>query len=229
MPPHHPSESQILASYLLHPSPLPTILSYKSFLALLPSKLPSSQQNSSQLRRLYHDLQFQRDILVDDVRRRIEGECHRSVGLTARLSRQIRQEEGNKKDKKRKRGEIDAGKEGMFDTAMHNGIPLSNTIPESTSKHNHSTTSLLSAIETAAEDLHAEIADLETNIERLRSECEEKVGNLSDLRYGKFSAARVSGNTTGGSGIGGGAVEDEVITALRDLQGRLEGGGQGRV
>ncbi|KAJ9608827.1 hypothetical protein H2200_006598 [Cladophialophora chaetospira] len=236
MPPQPPSESQILQSYLLHPSPLPTILPYNTFLSLLPKSSSSLQTTHAvELRRLYRDLQFQRDVTIDDVRRRIESECTRSVGLTARLSRQVRREEAvrNTNKKRKRRGgdnELEEDKsdeearaeekEIHFDTAMHDGIALSNTLPRASSKHNHTTTTLLTAMQSASEDLSSEIMDLEAEIEKLRNECEEQVGSLSDLRYGRLSGARMSGNTMNGSGDS--FVEDEVIAALRDLKGNLE-------
>ena len=229
---HPPSESQILHSYLLHPSPLPTILPYTTFLSLLAKSSSVHNTHAIDLRRLYRDLQFQRDVTIDDVRRRIENECARSVALTARLSRQVRQEEGSSHAKKRKRNDgvdddisvddnLSEQKETTFDTAMHDGVPLSNTIPAKTSKHNHSMTSLLPVMEHALNDLSSEIEDLETAIETLRKEAEEKVGGLSDLRYGKFTSGRLSGNTTGGS-AGEAGVEDEVVAALRELKARIE-------
>lgn len=248
MAPSPPSESQILTSYLLHPSTLSIILPYSTFLTLLPSH---TSRRHPDLRRLYHDLQFQRDITIDDVRRRIENECHRSVGLAGRLSRQIRKEEDRKVEKGRKRRHDDddddaEGENGEeeeeedhvsnynheeesasgdetkqdleFDTTLHGG-PLGSTIPTATSRHNHTISSLLSTLSTASADLESEIADLEASIEELRVECEEIVGNLSDLRYGRFT------NGAGGNGRG---VEDEVASAVEALKDALEReGGKG--
>ncbi len=233
MTPQPPTETQILHSYLLHPSPLPTIIPYNIFLSLIPKSSSALQTtHAPELRQLYRDLQFQRDVTIDDVRRRIESECTRSVGLTARLSRQVRREEGLSKAKKRKRNDnneddksdeeiLSEQKEMNFDTAMHDGIPLSNTIPPKTSKHNHSMTSLLSAMEQATQDLSSEVEDLEAAIASLRKDCEETIGGLSDLRYGKFASARVSGNTTNGTN-GEAGVEDEVIAALQELTAKIE-------
>jgi centromere-localized protein 2 len=237
MPPAPPTETQILHSYLLHPSPLSTILPYKTFFALLPKSSGATQEEQvSQLKRLYHDLEFQRDVVVDDVRRRIDAECARSSEMTARLSRQILREEGERsKSKKRKRSEKeedDAGhdedsstddeaREIGFDTAMHNNVPLGNTLPVKTMKNNHTTISLLSAMARAKEDLESEIEDLEAELDKVREECDSTVGALSDLRYGRFGGAKGSGNiaTEGNRGI-----ENEIITLLGDLRKELEGG-----
>lgn len=250
MPLHPPTESQILHSYLLHPSPLPTILPYKAFISLLPTSSSRSSSGSAslqqthrtELRHLYRDLQFQRDITVDDIRRRIEDECNRSVGLTARLARQVRHEENQhqhqevRKSKKRKRGSADdlpsdaddeeleeEQRELHFDAAMHENQPLGGTTAALTSRHNHSTTSLLAAMDAARSDLQSEIADLEAEIEKLRAACEDTVGGLSDLRYGRFSSARGSGSATDG-GVGD-RIEDDVVAALEELKHKLEEAG----
>ncbi|KIW72799.1 hypothetical protein PV04_00971 [Phialophora macrospora] len=253
--PTPPSESQILHSYLLHPSPLPTILPYHSFLTLLPKNASSLQTtHATELKRLYRDLQFQRAVIVDDVRRRIESECTRSVSLTAQLARKVRREEHLKqqyqqqqkqqRNRKRKRGPEDKREREhddtsdddetdtavppididiQTDTALHGGIPLSNTLVHPTGpskKHSpyHDGVSLLRAMETATRDLNSEIADLEAEIAALRGVCEETVGGLSDLRYGRFG--RVSGS--GGEKV----VEDEVLAALEEFKERLAGRGR---
>ena len=234
MPPHPPSESQILTSYLLHPSPLPTILPLKSFLSLVPK---SSAAHAGDLHRLYTDLSHQRASTIDDVSRRIGAECRRSSGLTALLSRQIAREEGNAarrrggKDgkrnatKKRKRSshangagedvlsspsppssdEVLTSNELILDTTLHSGIPLSNTTPYRTPSQNHTVTSLLHAIEKGAREIALEITELESSIETLATQCEDIVGNLSDLRYGRFSTG----------------VEEDLVGALEELRGRV--------
>ncbi|ETI28643.1 hypothetical protein G647_01094 [Cladophialophora carrionii CBS 160.54] len=274
MTPTQPTESQILHSYLLHPSPLPTILPYTAFLALLP-KHPSSLQttHATELKRLYRDLEFQRAVIVDDVRRRIESECTKSISLTARLARQVRWEENLKQQRqrqrqrkrKRKRGpehehehdhedtytsddectdtdtntrshlDIDIDIDIQADTALHDGVPLSNTLiqqPTGPSKHKHSLyhdgPSLLLAMDKATRDLDSEIADLEAEIDDLRSACQSTVGGLSDLRYGRFGRARGSGNGVDDVGIGNGngsedAVADEVLAALDEFKAMLAG------
>ncbi|OAL34290.1 hypothetical protein AYO20_06343 [Fonsecaea nubica] len=235
---HTPSESEILTSYLLHPSPLSTILPYKSFLALLPPSTASlARQNPTELKRLYRDLQFQRAIVIDEVRQRIENECHRSVALTALLGRQIHREEGTKKpSRKRKRADSrpgdgdgdgknpaqaadddssdddDAGEqETRFDTALHSGQTLGNTLPTASVKHNHTTTTLLPAMTAARRELSCEIADLKDEIETLRAQSKDVVGSLSDLRYGRF--APVTGRASGDKKSGTTAVAATTTTS----------------
>lgn len=91
------TESSILNSYLLHPSPLPTILPYSAFLNLVPTSYRNNPDYGAPLKRLYRDLQFQRAITVEQVRDNIERECGpKAAGLRARLARQIAIEEGDR-------------------------------------------------------------------------------------------------------------------------------------
>ena len=98
MPP--PTETTVLSRYLLPPSSLPTVLPYITFLSLLPSNVRSTITNDPQsknaqlVKRLYKDLQYQRDIDIDTVRQNIQRECARSEVLKARLRREIREELG---------------------------------------------------------------------------------------------------------------------------------------
>ncbi|KAH0841241.1 hypothetical protein AYO21_06878 [Fonsecaea monophora] len=241
---HTPSESEILTSYLLHPSPLSTILPYKSFLALLPPSAASfARQHPTELKRLYRDLQFQRAIVIDEVRQRIENECHRSVALTAMLGRQIRREEGTKKpSRKRKRADSrledgdgenppqaadddssddDAGEqETRFDTALHSGQTLGNTLLTASVKHNHTTTTLLPAMTAARRELSCEIADLKDEIETLRAQSKDVVGSLSDLRYGRF--APVTGRASGDKKSGTNAITTTSANTEDEMNNELE-------
>jgi len=226
-----PDEAEILTSYLLHPSPIPTILPYSRFQSLVPK---ASLPCSTELKRLYRDLQFQRDITIDDVRRRIEIECRRSTGLQARLARNLQREAGTKR--KREDGDENENRTNRYQTrrisedsdsdadpdhsikledALHG--PLGNTIQPQTKKHNHTSASLLSSLATAAEDLASEIAFLETRIGELKKECEERVGGLSDLRYGKFNNSAATGES----------VEKEVIGNLEFLKDALDKASRG--
>lgn len=70
-----PTETTILSTFLLPPSPLPTILSLKAFTDLF----PRAQQSSPQIRALYRDLQHQRAQLTDAVSRSIAMEVKRGA------------------------------------------------------------------------------------------------------------------------------------------------------
>lgn len=68
-----PTEATILTNYLLVPAQLPAIVSLKEFTDLFPRPL----QSSPQVRRLYRDLQNQRNALIDEVAANIEIEVKR--------------------------------------------------------------------------------------------------------------------------------------------------------
>jgi hypothetical protein len=82
----------------------------------------------------------------------------------------------------------------------------------------------------ATHDLESEITSLEAQIATIHAECEETVGNLSDLRYGRFAQNRISGQSvvnTGTEAPTGGVVERDVIDALGELRARLQSQGNG--
>ncbi|KAJ9639695.1 hypothetical protein H2204_003766 [Knufia peltigerae] len=269
MPP--PNERQILTSYLLHPSPLPTILPYASFQSLFPSA--TSRTTHKDIKPFYRNLQSQRDGTLDDVRRRIRDECRRSTFLTTRLARQItREEQSNPTSRKRKWSETtttrdqecddtssvdsdieeenprlndkdnsdytdvetDNQVEVDLDTRLHG--PHGSTIPSTTARQHHGATSLLDAMKTASSDLQDEISSLEAQIAAVQAQCQESLGNLSDLRYGRFSQTRVSGQQSGVDGRNDDGtsihsqqqqqqqqgIEKEVVDALAEFRARLQ-------
>ena len=82
------TESRILTTYLLHPSPLTTITpltQFKNFFS-------KAYQSHAQLRPLYRDLQFQRNLDLETVRVNIEREVQRGTAQRNRLFRQLQQE-----------------------------------------------------------------------------------------------------------------------------------------
>lgn len=97
----HPpiTESQILTSYLLPPSALPTFLPYSSFLSLIPATYRNDPDYRPAIRNLYRNLQFQRDITLSQVQENIERECGAPAAtLRANLARRIAIEEGETND-----------------------------------------------------------------------------------------------------------------------------------
>lgn len=104
------TESQILTSYLLPPSPLPTITPYSAFLTLVPATYRNNPEYASAIKCLYRDLQFQRDITLSQVQENIERECgERATTLRASLARRIAIEEGEveeERERKRKRQRV---------------------------------------------------------------------------------------------------------------------------
>jgi centromere-localized protein 2 len=68
-----PTESEILANYLIQPSSLTSITTLDQFRALFPRPL----QSSPQVRSLYRDLQAQRNAVLDGVAENVGDEVKR--------------------------------------------------------------------------------------------------------------------------------------------------------
>lgn len=89
------SEQTLLNRYLLLPSSLPTILPYNAFLAQLPTAARNNAKLQPHLRRLYADLQSQRNLDLDTVRANITRECARAGTVKAQLRRDLARELGD--------------------------------------------------------------------------------------------------------------------------------------
>lgn len=89
-----PTESTILANYLLVPAQLPAIISLKEFTDLF----PRAQQASPQVKGLYRDLQIQRNALIDAVASNIETEAKRAKALRREVLRAKREAEDREID-----------------------------------------------------------------------------------------------------------------------------------
>lgn len=84
-----PTEQTILSTFLLAPSPLPTILPLAQFTALF----PRSEQSSPEIKRLYRSLQHRRALVTDSVAQNIEEEVKRGKGQRRAVVRLRRAEE----------------------------------------------------------------------------------------------------------------------------------------
>ncbi|KFY55569.1 hypothetical protein V496_06962, partial [Pseudogymnoascus sp. VKM F-4515 (FW-2607)] len=88
-----PSESQILTSFLIPPSPLPVVLNPTAFAALFP---PSTPQAS--IAHLYRLLSHQRALLTDAVKSDIEDEAKRGVAQRRAVVKTRRAQERGEDD-----------------------------------------------------------------------------------------------------------------------------------
>lgn len=101
------TESELLTTFLLTPSPLPTITPYSTFLTLVPQSYRNNPEHAPSLTRLYRDLQFQRSITIDQVRINIERECStRAATLRTRLARRIAIEDGDQSAERKEANRI---------------------------------------------------------------------------------------------------------------------------
>lgn len=89
-----PTEATILTNYLLVPAQLPAIISLKEFTELF----PRAQQSSPQIRKLYRDLQNQRNAVIDEVASNIETEAKRGKALRREVLRAKREAEHQEGD-----------------------------------------------------------------------------------------------------------------------------------
>ncbi|KAK7733070.1 hypothetical protein SLS53_008257 [Cytospora paraplurivora] len=160
-----PTESTILANYLLVPAQLPTIISLKEFTELF----PRSQQSSAQIRKLYRDLQNQRNALIDEVLSNIETEVKKGKVLRREVLRARREAEEQDVD-----DEIDIER-ALYGVAS--GVAVS--------KHNIN--SIIPELDSSAEELDAAIQGLEKEEAELLQSIKQTVGSMSDLRYGRLS------------------------------------------
>lgn len=199
-----PTESAILANYLLVPAQLPTIISLKEFTDLF----PRAQQSSPQVKKLYRDLQTQRNALIDAVASNIESEAKRAKALRREVLRAKREAEDHEIDE-----EIDieravglplAPSSVKFLQAVRiltgsqlygaaSGAPVSK----------HDINSIIPELASSAEELDASIQALENAEAELLESIKQTVGNMSDLRYGRLS---------------NGQLTEQVLEGLQNVQ-----------
>ncbi|OBT69645.1 hypothetical protein VE03_00959 [Pseudogymnoascus sp. 23342-1-I1] len=178
-----PSESQILTSFLVPPAPLPVVLNSTAFAALFP---PSTPQAS--VAHLYRLLSHQRALITDAVKSDIEDEAKRGVAQRRAVVKSRRAQE---------RGEDD--EEERIEVALS----PTNPAPLPRPRH-HTLRTILPTLDTATEDIEAEIALLELEAETLLAGIRNTVGGLSDLRYGRFRNPEVAeGVRAGLESVGG--------------------------
>ncbi|KAG8164369.1 hypothetical protein KVR01_006287 [Diaporthe batatas] len=165
-----PTEASILAKYLLIPAQLPTIISLKEFTELF----PRAQQSSPQVKRLYRDLQNQRNALMDVVEANIQTEARRAKALRREILKAKREAEDHDVD-----DEIDIER-ALYGAAS--GAPVSK----------HDINSIIPELASSAEELDASIQALEREEAELLQSIKQTVGNMSDLRYGRLSNGQLT-------------------------------------
>ncbi|KAF8471969.1 Cnl2/NKP2 family protein-domain-containing protein, partial [Kalaharituber pfeilii] len=167
------TELSILTSFLLSRAPLTDIITLKSFTDLFPRE----KRSNPQVKLLYRKLQLIRAQTCDRVRRNVELEV-----VQGKRQRKRAFEAGRSKSLAATMDELSG------DTMM--GVELfgtSNYEPVLPLKE------LLLQMEDAAEELAAEERRLEADCNRLLEEMQTWVGDLSDLKYGKFSTPGIQG------------------------------------
>ncbi|KAI1767089.1 Cnl2/NKP2 family protein-domain-containing protein [Hypoxylon sp. FL1150] len=176
------NEATILRHYLLLPSRLPTILSLQEFTALF----PKSQQSSPQIRSLYRDLQQQRNAVVDGVTQNIDAQVKQGKALRREVIKARREAELEEQD-----DEIEIERMLFGST--------SNTVQPK----QHTLLTILPDMDEAVVDMEREIQTMEQEEAALFESIKGAVGNLSDLRYGRFANSN---------------LRDEVLDGLESIQ-----------
>jgi centromere-localized protein 2 len=204
----HTTETGILQSYLLPPASLTNILSFSQFQQLF----PASSRSHPHVKTLYRDLQFLRSVDADVVRENIDSETRNSNALTRDILRDLQAERKQISSQPRKRKRNDEGPSDgarteadvAIDTQLFGALGM---LP----KHDryHDTDSLLAEMETACEALEREGEASQQEADVVLAAMQETVGNLSDLRYGKF--AKMAGSEAGDG------LEKSVVESLKAL------------
>ncbi|KAF1991675.1 hypothetical protein K402DRAFT_389065 [Aulographum hederae CBS 113979] len=187
-----PTETTILQNFLLPPAPLPTIISLRKFTDLFPAQ----HRANPQIAILYRELQHQRAIDTDDVKENIQKEVKRGEKMRREVVKTRRRAE---------REELGEGMDGR-DVGLERDLYGPSAEVPKTKPHTLQT--LLPEMEQAERDMEEEIEELEREAEALLSGVKATIGDLSDLRYGRFN--RVAGLD---SNLG-----QEVLEGLKRLE-----------
>ncbi|KAJ9295675.1 hypothetical protein DTO271G3_5698 [Paecilomyces variotii] len=186
-----PSEESILSNFLLSPAPLPTVISLQKFTELFPKRLRSHPQ----IRVLYRELQQLREQDMNLVNENIDKEVQRGERQKMELRRALSATGVDG---------ISDGEQREMDMDVQLFGPPSTKSPETL----HTLSSLLSEMEAACSALEAEISATEKEAATTLADLHTTVGEMSDLRYGKFNKpAGTAGDITG-----------EAIKGLKSLE-----------
>lgn len=202
-----PSESSILRNFLLPPAPVAVALPFEQFQELFPRSL----QANPKIQDLYRELQRQRAIDIDDVRRNIEvevkkGEQQRREVIRARRKSQEVALKGVDQQELIREAEVNKAS-ALWLLLMLIRHQLLNQPPEKSLSPQYTLESIIPAMEEACGAIDAEIAAMEKESEELLTDIRTTIGDLSDLRYGKFN--HVSGFSSD--------MNQEVIQGLSRL------------
>ncbi|KAJ9663613.1 hypothetical protein H2201_005574 [Coniosporium apollinis] len=165
-----PTEASILSNFLLPPAPLPVIVSLEQFTELF----PRSQQSNPQIPVLYRELQHQRAIDIDDVKRNIAAEVRRGEKQQREVIRARRRTDT-------------ASVEGLDARGMLMEAELFGSSSKEPASKPHTLETITPEMEQACADVEAELAAMEAEAAAILSDVQTTIGDLSDLRYGRFN------------------------------------------
>ncbi|KAF2762173.1 hypothetical protein EJ05DRAFT_497040 [Pseudovirgaria hyperparasitica] len=165
-----PTESSILTNFLIPPAPLHQVLSLDDFTALFPRKYHSSPQ----IELIYREFQHQRAIDTDDVKRNIASEVKRGEKYQREVIRTRRKQDAQ-------------AAEGVDMADIRMEAQLFGQSQHRPSNKAHTPVTLQAALDSACNDVEAEITALEAEAASKLQKIQGIIGGLSDLRYGKFA------------------------------------------
>ncbi|KAI9804813.1 MAG: hypothetical protein M1825_001181 [Sarcosagium campestre] len=176
-----PTESTILTAFLLSPAALPTFLTLPAFTNLF----PRSQRGHAQIPILYRELQHQRALTIDRVRRNIAAEVKRGEGQRRDVVRARQQAEHDEM------GDAGDERDRMMEVEMFGPADNLQTYER------HTLNSVLPEMELACASIEAEIEEINLEVDATLAQIRTVVGDLSDLRYGRFNKAGGVSNELG--------------------------------
>ncbi|EON64572.1 hypothetical protein W97_03805 [Coniosporium apollinis CBS 100218] len=179
-----PTEASILSNFLLPPAPLPVIISLRQFTDLF----PRSQQSNPQIPVLYRELQHQRAIDIDDVKRNIAAEVKRGEKQQREVIRARRRTDT-------------ASMEGLDARDMLMEAELFSSSSKEPASKPHTLETITPEMEQACADLEAELAAMEAEAAALLADVQTTIGDLSDLRYGRFNKPAGTGDELGSEAL----------------------------
>ncbi|KIW06447.1 uncharacterized protein PV09_02891 [Verruconis gallopava] len=185
------TESSLLSNFLLPPAPLSVSLSLQRFTELF----PKSRQDDPAIQALYRELQKQRAQDIERVKQNISVEVKHGESQQRHIKR-IRQARL---------------KQAVGDDAVELAMEAK-LFPEYANEQLREPFTVDSAVaemHLAGKDLTEEIVDLENEIKATLASLQTTVGNLSDLRYGRFSKTPGSSDQD---------LSTEVAEGLRRIQ-----------
>ena len=186
-----PSEESILSNFLLAPSPLHMIISLQKFTELFPKRLRSHPQ----VKVLYRELQQLRAQDIDLVKENIDKE--------------IRRGETQKEELRAARATTGISGIGESDQReMDIDVQLFGQTSNLASDNRHTLASFLPEMELACANLEKEIESTEAEGSSILEELKSTIGELSDLRYGKFNKLSDTADD----------VASEAVNGLRELE-----------
>lgn len=182
-----PKESTLLSDFLLVPADLRNILTLEQFTDIF----PQSQRDSPAIKSLYQELRRLRQEDIDIVQGRIADEVKKSKSLRQKAMRERKQNDQ----------EAVAGLDPV-------ALDMEDELAGNNSRRKpHTLQTICPALQVASKSIEVEIQELETEVANALAEVQEVVGDLSELRYGKFSKS-----------ADGSDISEEALATLKRLQ-----------